>query len=216
MSKSKYITGQKAIEQLDIEPIEFFNDHIKNGLQPLNQIEQALSPSDILETIHDYQNLLERGATLTGDDTEAEDIKERIEKATKSIGAIVEVDWEDFDLPGYEPDAEVILTELLNALYIRSEIKGLRKAKAIAAKPLTFKERPSNEHERQCIKIALRFWKKDPDLHPREIARSNEIKEVAITKEEHIPYSERGICEWITPHWENHYFGVPKKRLKKS
>ena len=82
------------------------------------------------------------GEGVPKDDTEAEDIKERIEKATKSIGAIVEVDWEDFDLPGYEPDAEVILTELLNALYLRVEVKGLRRTKAMAAEPIRPAERP--------------------------------------------------------------------------
>ena len=216
MSKPKHITGQDIIDQKDIVPLDFFNNYIKTGLQPHNQAGTPLSPADILETVHDTRNLINKAARMSDEGADSEEIIEKINKASETIGPIRNVEWEDFDLAAYHaPDAQAILDELLSALYLQAEIKGLRGAKAMAAEPVGPKERHSTIVKNECIRIAQRFWKKDPDLHPREIARSNEIKEVAITKEEHIPYSERRICEWITPHWGNHYFGVPKKRLKK-
>ena len=216
MSKPKYISGQKIIEQKDTEPIDFFNDYIKTGLQPHNQVGHPLSPADVLETIHDTYNLLGKATRMSDEDAESEEIIDKINKAGEVIGPIRNVDWEDFELPNYEPDAQPILDELLNAIYLRAEIKGLRPAKAMTAKPVGPKKRHSTLVREECIRIARRIWKKDPSIHKAEIARSKEIKAIAITKEDGKPYSEKVIRSWLRNDWPEPYLGQPKKRRKKS
>ena len=197
MSKPKRISGQKIIEQKDIEPIDFFDDYIKTGLQPHNQAGHPISPADVLETIHDTRNLIDKAARMSDEDADSEKTIEKINKAGEVIGPIRNVDWEDFELPNYEPEAKAILDELLNAIYLRAEIKGLRPAKAKAAEPIGPGERHEKKVRRECIRIAKqKYWKKDPTFHKAVIARSKEIKAVAIMKNGK-PYKEDTIKEWL-------------------
>ena len=217
MSESKYITGQKVIiDILDIKPFQLLNEHIKNGLQPYDELGHPLSPRDVVETVHGVQDLKEHIADMEED--LADDLKYELDKATQKAEAVGDIDWQDFQLSKDKQEAEGVLKELLKAIFLRDDIdkvdKSAHQAKAMAAEPLPSdwapKERPSNEHERECIKVAKQFWDIDPTIHPSFIAVTPEM--IAVSKKKNGEfYAKKTIMNWIRPEWPESYTGSPRE-----
>ena len=70
------------------------------------------------------------------------------------------------------------------------------------------KERPSNEHERQCVRIAKLFWEINDTLHPGLLVDTVEM--IPYTKKKNgVMYLKDTIIKWIRPHWRKPYIGRP-------
>ena len=141
---TKYKTGKEIIDELNIKDFEFFNDHVKKGLQPLDKLGRPLSPTSVSEKAMRINEITHRIITLEEDMSQIEDtdifieksdarealIREinRIEKAPSlndRDGQAPDMDWSDFNLPGSDSEAQAVIAELIRSLYNVEEIEKM-------------------------------------------------------------------------------------------
>ena len=215
---SKWISGEELLERWHIRDFELFQDCVRKGLQPYDELGQTISPSHLMEKITDIDILKkekvrireihdewaqELGWNEVGPSYEKEigPLEKHIEQSEKRLSSVKDVDWNDIEDPESEMEAKQIITELVNSLFKMEDVEEFQKQFGIKGKadevpkPISTprKLRPNQRHKTECRKVAERLWQEDPAITIADMALKNEINELFGGR----TYSEDTIRNWI-------------------
>ena len=209
---TKYKSGQEHIDEMGIKDFEFFKGFVKKGAKPSDNLGRPLNPSDVIKDVSNYHDLIDKASTMTDDDPEANEVKTKIKNTTESINASQDVDWNDFELPASETEAEAILTALKGSLYHQKEIDKLKSSAGIRPeRALTHDQRCKIE----CRKVAERLWAEDRHITIRAMSQERqEILDVSI-KKDGTHYLEATVRNWIKDLCPDRSAGRRPDKIKK-
>ena len=215
---SKWISGEELLDRLKIKDFELFQDYVKKGLQPYNELGKPLSPSDLMEKVTDIRSLKkEIGRIRELHDELADDIgrneagisyetaikplKEEIVRSEKRLASVRDLDWNEIEPCESEKEAKQIFAEVNKCLFKVEDVEELEKQFGLKGKigkphkPVSTprKLRPVQKHKIECRKVAKRLWEEDPTITIASMIVGDELNKVCEPK----VYSEETLRNWI-------------------
>lgn len=217
--KSKWKTGKEIIDEEGIKEIEFFDNYVRKGLQPYNELGRSISPSDILKP--DSKGKVSAEKRYRSESTE-DPIRDQMENIRRTFNPILrkkalEDSWNVFELPKDESKAVSILHKLRESLYNKDDIKNFRgspdleKGKKKPAKAM----RQSTKDKLEVQRVAKELYDKYPEYHPEidTYGKMLERKEIRDAGGKH--YQPGTVQKWISkvaPEWAKKEGIRPKKK----
>ena len=211
---SKWISGKELLERLKIKDFELFNDYVRKGLQPYDDLGRPISPLDVMERILNIKQLKEELSyhiNISHDlmDADMEELRanriipleKEIEECEKRLLAVKGSTWNEFKHPETEREARRIIAELVNALFRIEDVEKFEKQYGLEAKidkphkPVSppRKLRPVQKHKIECRKVAERLWQKNPSKTIADLIMDDDINQIFEGK----TYAENTIRNWI-------------------
>ncbi len=183
--KSKWKTGKEIIDEEGIKDIELFDDYVRKGLQPYNDLGKPISPLYVVEKITNISWLIEQyhekrysEAELGNDElkkfdaTIGHDLISQIENYENWVHSVKDLDWNRFELPETEAEAKAVLTELVGSLYHIDDIKKffgvpefeIDKKEIIPELPKAKAIRPSTKDKLEVQRVFKELLEKHPEF----------------------------------------------------
>lgn len=213
---SKWISGKELLERSKIKDFELFNDYVRKGLQPYDDLGQPVSPLDVMKQILDvnalrdelaeherftHQILDESEAQLRADRTIA--LGDEIDYAEKAFTDSEGVSWTECELPSKSHLAKAVLARLSECIFRRGDVNEFQDEfipkiasdeKAHSKKtPAPKKLRPNQRHKISCRAEAEKLWKEDPSITIADMIHRDELNKVC----EGRLYTEKVMRKWI-------------------
>lgn len=233
---SKWISGQQLLNDFGIEAFELFEDYIRKGLQPYNDLGKPISPLSLFEKIvnipwlkEQYQEKRYSEAEFGDNDlrkfdaTIGHDLLTQIEYYENWAHSVSDLDWNKFKLPETEAEAKAVLNELVISLYHIDDIKiffGVKeveifKKEIIPELPKAKKLRPDQKAKLEVQRVAKELYSKYPEFHHEIDSYGKIFKRKEIQDAGAKDYQLGTVQKWISkvaPEWAKKEGIRPKKK----
>lgn len=234
---SKWVSGQHLLNSYGINGLEFFDDYVRKGLQPYNDLGRPISPSYVVDKITNIARLKEQydekrySEEEVGDNelkkfdaTIGHDLLVQIKNYDKWAVSVSDLDWNEFELPEMEAEAKLVFIELVGSMYHIEDIKKffgvpeyeINKIKIIPELPKKIKLRPEQEAKIEVQRLAKEIYAKYPEFDPEidTYGKIIERKEIQDAGGKH--YQPGTVKKWISevaPKWAKQE-GIRSKKKK--